>query len=146
MKKNSSTNPLILFLAKNYLSFGFLITAIASIASIFLSEVMQLIPCDLCWYQRSVMYPLAILFGIALWKNDKAVSRYILPIAGIGFAIAVYHILLQFNPTVIPCTSSASSCATKQIEVFGFDAIPLMSGLSFASIIALTLLAKRFNK
>lgn len=147
MKKKPSTNPLLLFLAKNYLSFGFLITAIASIGSIFLSEVMQLPPCDLCWYQRSFMYPLAILFGVALWKNDKSVVQYVLPISLIGFLVAVYHNILQWSPTPLPCTTgSAVSCATKQIEIMGFDAIPVMSGLAFLTIILLCLFYKKYSK
>ncbi len=147
MKKKSSSNPLIDFIAKNYLSFGFLITAVASIGSFFFSEVLKLPPCDLCWYQRALMYSLAILFGIALWKNDKTVVQYVLPISVIGFLIAIYHNILQWSPTPLPCTTgSAVSCATKQIEIMGFDAIPVMSGLAFLTIILLCLVYRKYSK
>ncbi len=147
MATKKSSHPFLIFLSKNYLSFGLLISAVATAGSLILSEIMQLPPCDLCWYQRAAMYPLAILFGVALWKNDKKVYQYVLPISVIGFVIAIYHILLQLNPNVLPCSvNSAVSCATKQIEIWGFDAIPLMSALAFLVIIVLSLIHKKLNK
>ncbi|HRN96064.1 MAG TPA: disulfide bond formation protein B [Candidatus Levybacteria bacterium] len=144
MAKQTSTNPLFSFLAKNYLSFGFLITSTAVVGSLFISEVMMLPPCDLCWYQRAFMYPQAIIFGVAMWKNDRSIVRYVLPISVVGLLIGIYHNLLQLNPDVLPCTNNSSvSCATKQIELLGLDVIPLMSVASYALLIILTLIARR---
>lgn len=147
MKPSKPFNPFIQLIAQNYLSFGFLITSISVVGSLYFSEVMKLPPCDLCWYQRAFMYPQAVLFGIALWKNDKSVKRYILSLSVVGFVIGIYHNLLQLNPGVLPCTdNSAVSCATKQIEVFGLDAIPLMSVAGFGVLIILSLLAYKVKK
>lgn len=143
MTTQQKANPLFSLLSKNYLYFGFLITSIATVGSLFLSEVMKLPPCDLCWYQRSFIYPQMVIFGIAMWKNDRSITQYILPLSVIGVLIGIYHILLQLNPTVMPCTSSAASCATKQIELFGLDVIPVMSVLAYVSLVVLTLIAKR---
>ncbi len=33
----------------------------ATLGSLFLSEVMELPPCSLCWYQRVFMFPLPII-------------------------------------------------------------------------------------
>jgi disulfide bond formation protein DsbB len=143
---STKQNPLFNFLGNNYLSFGFLITATATVGSLFFSEIMKLPPCDLCWYQRAFIYPQAVLFGLALWKNDRRVVNYILPLSIIGALVALYHNLLQLNPTVLPCTNSVASCATKQIEIGGFDAIPVMSLLAYLTLIGLSILYKKTQK
>jgi disulfide bond formation protein DsbB len=145
MKSKTRPNPILSFFANNYLSFGLLISASALIGSLFLSEILHFPPCDLCWYQRSMMYPQAILFGVALWKNDRSVDKYILPLSIIGLAIAVYHYIGQINPSILPCTNAAVSCATKQIEFFGFITIPFMSGAAFLVLILLSLAKKKFS-
>ena len=44
------------------LIFGaWLIAAGSTLGSLFFSEVMELIPCVLCWYQRIFLFPLAII-------------------------------------------------------------------------------------
>ena len=43
------------------------LTSLASTLGSFLfSEVMQLQPCLLCWYQRIAMFPLVLVLGIGL--------------------------------------------------------------------------------
>ena len=145
MKSKSSSNSLFSFFAKNYLSFGFLIAASALIGSLFLSEILHFPPCDLCWYQRSFMYPQAFLFGVALWKGDRGVDKYILPLSIVGLVIAVYHYIGQLNPLILPCTNAAVSCADKQFELLGFITIPFMSGAAFLSLILLTLIKKKYS-
>ena len=39
---------------------------IATLGSLYFSEVRQFQPCLLCWYQRILMYPLIIIFGVAI--------------------------------------------------------------------------------
>lgn len=145
MAKKTS-NPFFTFLADNYLSFGFLVTFLAFAGSLVLSEILKLPPCELCWFQRVAMYPQTLLFGIALWKNDKSVVQYTLPLSVIGLVIAVYHYIGQINPLILPCTNQAVSCAAKQIELLGFITIPFMSGAAFLVIILLSLIFKKFGK
>jgi disulfide bond formation protein DsbB len=134
------------FLSKYYLYFGFLITSAGTVGSLFLSEVLKLPPCDLCWFQRAFMYPQMVIFGFALWKNDRSVVQYILPLSVIGLLVGLYHNMLQLNPTVLPCTSSTVSCATKQIEIYGVDAIPVMSVLVYLMLVVLSLIVKKYSK
>ncbi len=111
---------------------------IATLVSLFFSLVMQLPPCDLCWYQRIAMYPLVIILAIGIWKKDvKGSLVYAWPLAIIGWIIALYHNLLYYNilpESVVPC-SAGISCTTKYIEYFGFVTIPLLSLLAFSVII-----------
>jgi len=111
---------------------------LALVGSLFFSLVMQLPPCDLCWYQRIAMYPLVIILAIGIWKKDiKGSLVYAWPLAIIGWIIALYHNLLYYNilpESVVPC-SAGISCTTKYIEYFGFVTIPLLAFVAFSVII-----------
>ena len=39
----------------------------ASLAVLFIGEVLGQMPCLLCWYQRAFMFPLAVVLGLGLW-------------------------------------------------------------------------------
>jgi disulfide bond formation protein DsbB len=65
--------------------------------SLYFSEVMNFAPCVLCWYQRILMYPLALILLVGIWKKDKNVDSYVLPFSILGFLIALYHNLLYYN-------------------------------------------------
>ena len=40
---------------------AWLVAMAATLGSLFFSEVMELVPCVLCWYQRIFMFPLAVV-------------------------------------------------------------------------------------
>lgn len=48
------------------------LTAVAG--SLFFSEVLGFPPCEWCWYQRILMYPLVVIYGTALVKKNMAVA------------------------------------------------------------------------
>jgi len=115
---------------------AWLVSLIATLGSLFFSEVMGLPPCVLCWYQRICMYPLAATFTVALFTRDRGVSRYAWPLALGGLAVAVYHNLLYYGilpESIAPCTAGVS-CTDRQVEWFGFVTIPLLSLFAFAMI------------
>ena len=108
----------------------------ASLGSVFLSEIMDLPPCSLCWYQRIFMFPLPILLFCGLFPFDPKVVRYALPIAAVGGAVALYHTLLQVGvipATVAPCRQGVS-CSDAQLQLFGFVSIPMLSLAAFAAV------------
>ncbi len=110
---------------------------VAMLGSLFFSEILGFPPCILCWYQRIAMYPLVLLFGIAILRNDKKIYIYALPLAVIGFVIAFYHNLLYYGilpESIAPCQAGVS-CTTKFIEFFGFVTIPFLSLVSFVVIL-----------
>ena len=43
----------------------------ASLAVLFIGEVLGQTPCLLCWFQRAFMFPLAIILGLGLWWRDR---------------------------------------------------------------------------
>lgn len=88
---SSSVNNILLYLA-------WLVAVIATLGSLYFSEIKGFIPCGMCWYQRIAMYPLAVFLGIAAFYNDYRVRKYVLPITMIGSLISLYHYSMQKCP------------------------------------------------
>lgn len=124
---------------------AWVVSLTATVGSLFFSEVMQLPPCVLCWYQRIAMYPIVVVLGAGIIMRDFArVKFYALPLAVVGFGIAVYHNLLYYGiipESITPCTQGIS-CTSRQIEWLGFITIPLLSLTAFTIISAFLLFYK----
>ncbi|MEJ7849240.1 MAG: disulfide oxidoreductase [Pyrinomonadaceae bacterium] len=123
---------------------AWMIALTATVGSLFFSEVMDLPPCVLCWYQRTAMYPLVIIIGIGIAIRDTLWKSYALPITLIGLVISLYHNLLYYgliSESLAPCTQGIS-CTSRQIEWLGFITIPLMALTAFVSLTACLLLYK----
>ena len=74
---------------------AFVVSATATAGSLFFSQVAHFVPCELCWYQRICMYPLALLTLLAALANDYRIARYLLPLPVIGAGFSVYHLLVE---------------------------------------------------
>ena len=118
---------------------GALLVAVLALAgSLYFSEVARYEPCTLCWYQRIAMYPLVVVLGVAAWQRDAGVARYVLPLAGIGAAIAAYHYALEWFPALDSGVCSASTpCSVVWFRELGFISIPYLALSAFALIGAL---------
>jgi len=115
---------------------AWIIALVATVGSLFFSEVMQLPPCVLCWYQRIAMYPLVLIIGVGIILRDRRMKNYALPVSLIGLGIAVYHNLLYYGilpESVAPCTQGIS-CTSVQLEWLGFITIPLLSLTAFVLV------------
>lgn len=119
------------------LEYGIWLLAIGGTAgSLIMSQVLDLIPCELCWYQRILMFPLPIIVGIALYKKDKIMPYYVVVLSGIGAVIAAYHWAGQmFFAESLSCNAGAS-CAEILFEVLGFMTIPFGAMLVFLGMLA----------
>ena len=122
-----------------------LLASVSTLGSLFFSYVMGFAPCILCWYQRIFLFPLVIILAVGLFPFDKSVVKYALPLAIAGWLTALYHTLLYAGiipESVQPC-SQGVSCTEEYIDLFGFLTIPMLSLLSFSTIIALLIILKR---
>jgi len=127
------------------LVFGaWLVASAAALGALFFSEIMQLPPCALCWYQRIFMFPLVVILPMGLFPFDARVVRYALPLAALGWLVAAFHMLLVAGivPEKLEPCSRAVPCSESAIEWFGFLTIPLLSLAAFSLIIALCLLTQ----
>ncbi|UCD66504.1 MAG: disulfide bond formation protein B [Deltaproteobacteria bacterium] len=129
----------------NILFISWIIVSISVLGSLFFSHVMEFAPCVLCWYQRIFLFPLVVILAVGLFPFDKSVVKYALPLAIAGWLTAAYHNLLYAGiipESIQPC-SQGVSCTEEYIELFGFLSIPLLSLLSFTTIIALLIILMR---
>lgn len=127
-------------LAERYaLYIAWLVSVIATLGSLYFSEIKGFIPCELCWFQRIFMYPLAIILGIAAFDNDKKLKKYVLPLSVIGGFISLYHYLVQKVPgfaSIKPCVQGVP-CNMQYINWFGFVTIPFLALTAFTIITVL---------
>lgn len=126
---------LLSWIDKNILELAFLASASATMASLVLSNILRYVPCELCWFQRILMFPLPFIFAVALLRRDKLVYLYALPLIIPGGIIALYQSLLQWDvltETSATCSLTNISCGEPIINWLGFLTIPFGSLLSFA--------------
>lgn len=129
--------------AENLLLIIWVQAFLATTGSLFYSEVMGYIPCELCWYQRILMYPLVLIYGVALFKKDVKMSFAGLFLSGIGMLVSTYHYLVQkvsaFQELGGSCTGGVP-CNAIYVNYFGFITIPFMAGVAFIIIFVLHLI------
>jgi disulfide bond formation protein DsbB len=91
------------------------------------------------------MYPLVIVFLVGLFPFDKSIIKYAFPLAIAGWGFAFYHYLLYsgFIPENIQPCSQGVSCSETYLDLFGFITIPMLSLISFSSVIGLLFVLKR---
>ena len=111
----------------------------ATLGSLYLSDIVHLIPCKLCWYQRIAMYPIALIALIAAWRKDGYARLYVASLAVIGSGIALWHRAMQQWPRLDSgaCADVGPACSAPYIKEFGFVTIPYMALSAFLLIIVL---------
>ncbi len=114
----------------------------AMLGSLYFSEIAGYEPCELCWYQRIFMYPLAFLLGIAVARKETSAAVYSLVLSGIGGFISLYHYGIQkigFLSDTAPACGRVP-CTGMYINWFGFITIPFLALTAFAIIFTASLL------
>lgn len=118
----------------------------ATLGSLYFSEVMHFIPCTLCWYQRILMYPLAVILGIAFYRNDWKIYLYALPFSIFGILLSSYHTALQKVPYLqqFEMCKTGIPCSKDYLNWLGFITIPMMALVAFIIItIGLVILSRK---
>lgn len=125
------------------LAFSWLVALVATLGSLYYSEVRNFIPCTLCWYQRIAMYPLVFILGIATWKNDAQIRPYALTLSLLGLFWSSYHLLELWVPGLAPNVCKGPiPCNVEYIPSFP---IPLQAGIAFL-LISVALFLVRADK
>jgi disulfide bond formation protein DsbB len=112
------------------------VALVATAGSLYLSLGLGLVPCDLCWYQRILMYPLVVVLGVAALDGRADVVRTALPLSTLGLVVAAYHSYLQVNPTRGgTCTVGGGGCTSIQYALAGgLLTVPRLSLVAFALV------------
>lgn len=127
-----------------FLFSAWLVALLASLSVLFVGEVMGQTPCNLCWFQRSFMFPLAIVLGVATLRSETSIWRYALPLAAGGLLIASFHSLLYMGVVperITPCGQGAS-CTSADMTILGGLPLPLLAVAAFGTISLLLLMIR----
>ncbi|MGG0891428.1 disulfide oxidoreductase [Cytobacillus horneckiae] len=133
---------------ENLLFSAWAASVIAMFGSLYFSEIRQYEPCELCWYQRILMYPFVVILGIAVVKKDYRISLYTMILSGIGGLISLYHYGLQklsFLSDIAPACGRVP-CTGQYINWLGFITIPFLALIAFINIFICSLMIYRKTK
>lgn len=125
---------------------AWLVASASTLGALFLSQVMGVAPCILCWFQRIFMFPLVFILPAGLFPFDTKLVRYALPLTLAGWAIALFHVLVVAGivpESIRPCAQGIP-CKDQPIVWFGFLTIPTLSLISF-SLVGLLLIFTHFK-
>ncbi len=123
-----------------------LVAWVAMLGSLYFSNVRHYTPCLWCWYQRILMYPLALgVLPIGLLRRDEELPYFSLFFSGLGMAASTYHYLLQKTNWFLSGSSCdpAVPCNMQYINWAGFITIPFLALsaftlIFFASLVVIT--------
>lgn len=125
------------WVGKRAIGLGLLITLSAVAGSLFYSNVVGFLPCDLCWWQRVLVYPQLVIFLTAMKFKDRKVFRYSWRLSVLAALVSIYHVYVQLggNP-LIPCSATAT-CTKIYVSAYGYITIPTMALTISAALIIL---------
>lgn len=115
---------------------AWVLVTVATLGSLFFSEIVGVPVCVLCWYQRIAMYPLVLVLAIGLLPYDPRVLRYTAALTAAGWLTAAYHVLLVAGvipESAQPCVQGIP-CSETHLSLLGFLNIPTLSLLTFSAI------------
>ncbi len=121
---------------ENLFVFQWLVALIATLGSLYFSQIKQYEPCTLCWVQRIFMYPLVVIIFIGIVLKDRNVAYYSAILAAIGCCFSIYHYSLQkitFFASIAPACGRIP-CTGQYINWLGFITIPFLAGTAFLII------------
>lgn len=147
--KENKRNAYLDFIDKHFLPISFFISLAAAIFPLIYSEIVHFLPCYLCWWQRVFMFPMVLMFGVALWDEDRKVVRYALPLLAVGFLVSAYqNFFYYFGETSAgPCDASGVSCYQHLVSEFGgYISIPMLALTAFIALLTLLAVAHFYKK
>ncbi len=117
--------------------FIWIVATLATLGSLYYSEIKHFVPCTYCWYQRILMYPLILIVGVAIAQKNERFAPTVMVFSGLGSLLALYHYALQKLPLLQSTGGSCGggvSCTAQYVNYFGFITIPFLSLLAFLTI------------
>ena len=124
---------------ENSLLFMWVVSLVATLGSLYFSEIRGYIPCTMCWFQRIFMYPIVIITTVAIIQKNAKIALTTAVFSVIGGCISLYHYGVQkidFLTESAPACGLVS-CTGQYINWLGFITIPFLALTAFI-LIAIT--------
>ncbi len=137
---SDSRKHLYNFVHKYVLELLFFAILSAVVGSLIYSDVVGFPPCDLCWWQRIFMYPQLIIVALAMYRKDKTVIDYLVPLSVLGALVSLFQSFVQWGFSFGVsggCTVLGGECAKVYFTQYSYITIPFMSFTVFIYIIAI---------
>jgi disulfide bond formation protein DsbB len=115
---------------------AWIVAMVATLGSLYYSEIANFVPCRLCWYQRICMYPLAVILLVGLLLRDRRVLWYAAPFVIVGAPISLYHWLVErvgFFAESSSCSAEAP-CTVPWFQELGYVTLAFMALSAFLLI------------
>ena len=117
---------------------AWIVAAVATAGSLYFSEVAHYVPCQLCWYQRIAMYPLAGVLLVAAVRKDWSARWYCLPMLIAGVGVSAYHYFIEWKPAFGESACSVGpACTDIWFRRLGFVTLAFMALSGFIAILLL---------
>jgi disulfide bond formation protein DsbB len=130
-------------LSQNGLILAFCVALVSMAGSLYFSEGAHFVPCRLCWYQRTAMYPLVPVLGLAAWWHDLRIRPYAGLVAALGGTVSVYHVLVEHFPSLESGACEINNpCTIIWVRRLGYLTIPTMALSAFALIVTLMVFSR----
>lgn len=115
---------------------GLVVAYVAMLGSLYFSEIRGFVPCNLCWYQRILMYPLVPLLAFAIVSRVPSLAYLVLVFAVAGQGVSIYHYLIQKTTWFASASvcGTGVSCGLMYIDWFGVFTIPMLAMIAFMLI------------
>lgn len=133
---------------ENWLLAMWSVAFIATLGSLYFSEIKGYVPCTMCWYQRIFMYPIVLIGLLALIQKNVTIAWTTASLSFIGGCISLYHYGIQkltFLQDSAPVCGGVS-CTGAYINYFGFITIPFLALVAFAFIFIASLVLLKQTK
>lgn len=125
---------------ENSLLVIWIVSLIATLGSLYFSEVRGYEPCELCWYQRILMYPIVLMTTVAYIQKNARIAVTTAVFALVGGSLSLYHYGIQkvsFLQDSAPACGQVA-CTGYYINWLGFITIPFLAGTAFILIAAVS--------
>jgi len=91
------------------------------------------------------IYPSFVLFLIAIFRKDRNIFNYVLPLSIISGIIGAYQSYVNLGGnSILPCTAAGSACSKVYVLEFGYITIPMMSLTIAIYLIVISLIGKHY--
>jgi disulfide bond formation protein DsbB len=130
---------------------AWIVAIVTTLGSLYYSEHAGYLPCELCWYQRILMYPLVIVLGVGWLRRDAKVWMTAAPFVVLGAPLSLYHWLVERVPSFAETSSCSivAPCTAPYFEKMGFVTLAWMCLSSFlliGTLLALSVVSQRGDR